>query len=199
MNKQEAIKKLKEKSLFFEDDYLGVMTVIELDDAQKIISQIEEPQKVTIPKFVAEWIEDYKGDYNEWNEEARADFVFRAINDLFRFGEELSLWDFTINEKISEWTTKNAYKFITAILFGYEVEKEKLYAVEIPNPNGSGYSKFYLAKNKDGKVELFIWSCYTSIDFADNWKQEENAHLTESEIKKDFEWAWDAGLAKEVD
>ena len=24
-------------------------------------------------------------------------------------------------------------------------------------------------------------------------------HLTEAEIKKDFEWAWDAGFAKEVE
>ena len=80
--------------------------------------------------------------------------------------------------------------------FGYEIEKEKLYTVEIPNPNASGYGKTYLAKNKDGKVELYSWSSYTSIDFADNWKQEENAQLTESEIKQDFEWAWK--FAKEV-
>ena len=70
--------------------------------------------------------------------------------------------------------------------------------MRIPNPNGSGYSKIYLARNKDGKVELFIWSCYTSIEFADDWKQEDNAQLTESEIKQDFEWAWDAGFAKEL-
>ena len=81
--------------------------------------------------------------------------------------------------------------------FGYEVQKEKLYTVEIPNPNAIGYSKIYLAKNKDGKVELFTWSGYTSIEFADNWKQEENAQLTESEIKEDFEWAWQ--FAKEVE
>ena len=24
-------------------------------------------------------------------------------------------------------------------------------------------------------------------------------HLTEAEIKKDFEWAWDAGFAREVE
>lgn len=76
-------------------------------------------------------------------------------------------------------------------------KQEQLYAVEIPNPNGSGYSEIYLAKNKDSKVELFNWSGYTSIDFADNWKQEENAQLTESEIKKDFEWAWQ--FAEEVE
>ena len=74
---------------------------------------------------------------------------------------------------------------------------EKLYTVEIPNPNGSGYSKIYLAKNKDEKVEFFNWSGYSSIEFADDWKKEDNAHLTEAEIKQDFEWAWQ--WAKEVE
>ncbi|GAA5361367.1 DUF1642 domain-containing protein [Streptococcus uberis] len=90
--------------------------------------QIDQPKPV-LPKFMADWIEDHKGDYSKWDEEARADFVFRAINDLFRFGEGLSFWDFTIDEKFSEWTTKNAYEFITAILFGYTVEKEKSYQI----------------------------------------------------------------------
>ena len=84
--------------------------------------------------------------YIKWDEEARADFVFRAINDLFRFGEGLNPWGFTIDEKFSEWTTKNAYKFITAILFDYTVKKEKLYTVEIPNPNKIGNERNVLMK-----------------------------------------------------
>ena len=183
MNKQEAIEKIKEKSLFFEDDYVGVITVIELGDVQKIISQIEEPQKIMVPKFVAEWIEDHKGDYNEWNEEARADFVFRAINDLFRFGDGFSPWDFTIDEKFSEWTTKNAYKFITAILFGYEIEQEKLYTVEIPNPNIIGSEHTVLVKNGFKKIVMVRV-------YGNSWKTAKGYHLTESEIKKDFDFLW---------
>ena len=152
--------------------------------------KVNEPQKPVVPKFVAEWIEGCKGDYSKWDEEARAEFVFRAINDLFRFGEGLSFWDFTINEKISEWTTKNAYEFITAILFGYTVEKEKLYTVEIPDPN-SLYKHRYLCINSNG----VCISAGNGID----WKQRRENQFTESEIKQDFEWAWDAGFAKEVD
>ena len=145
-----------------------------------------EPQKPVIPKFVSDWVEAHKGDYNKWDEEAKADFVFRSINDLFRFGEGLSHWDFTIDEKFSEWTTKNAYKFITAILFGYEIEQEKLYTVEIPNPNIIGNERTVLVKN--GFNQIVMVRVY-----GDNWRTDKGYRLTESEIKQDFGWAWQRG------
>ncbi len=157
-------------------DYVPLETVINIFD------KISETDKATVPKFVAEWIEDHKGDYSKWDEEARADFVFRAINDLFRFGEGLILWDFIFNEKISDWTTKNAYEFITAILFGYEIEKEKLYTVEIPDPHGM-YKIRFLYRGSDGNIRI---GC---SDYKDIFSTT-GTHLTEAEIKQDFEWAW---------
>ena len=190
MNKQEAIEKIKNiDTLNIKDrmDDKGVDMVIK-NQVLDIISQIDEPQKVVVPKFVAEWIEDHKGDYNKWDEEAKADFVFRSINDLFRFGEGFSPCDFTIDEKFSEWTTKNAYKFITAILFGYEIEQEKLCTVEIPDPYGI-YKILYLFRNNMGNIRI------RGDDYRDALLNAK-AHLTESEIKQDFEWAWQ--WAKEV-
>ena len=57
MNKQEAIKELMSKSreVIFGDDenvYLSRKRTIEL------VSQIDELQKVAIPKFVAEWLKN---------------------------------------------------------------------------------------------------------------------------------------------
>ena len=138
---------------------------------------------------MAEWIEDHKGNYNKWDKEAISDFVFRPIYDLFRFGEGLNTWDFTIDEKFSEWTTKNAYKFIAAILFGYEVEKEKLYTVEIPDPHGI-YKTRYLFRNSDGNIRIGGSDCMDIFLTVET-------HLTESEIRKDFEWAFQC--AKEVE
>ena len=182
MNKQEAIEEIYTASW---DDFNYKGLIVDVETVNKIIYQIAEPQKVVVPKFVAEWIEDHKGDYNEWNEEARADFVFRAINDLFRFGDGFSPWDFTIDEKFSEWTTKNAYKFITAILFGYEIEQEKLYTVEIPDPHGL-YKIRYLFRNGMGSMGNIRIG---GTDYRDIFLDVET-HLTESEIRKDFEWAW---------
>lgn len=188
MNKQEAIEKIKSKKIsnkFLSNYGLGYNEA--LDEASYIINQIDELKPV-VPKFVAEWIEDHKEDYSKWDEEARADFVFGAINDLFRFGEGLSPWDFTIYEEFSKWTTENAYEFITAILFDYTVKKEKLYTVEIPNPNSAG-GKTILFKQKSTNLVIMAM-----LD--ENINKPEYLWLTEQEIRKDFEWAWQ--FAKEV-
>lgn len=139
---------------------------------------LDQP-KPEIPQFVAEWIEKHKKYYSRWGDEAKADFVFRAINDLFRFGEGSQPYDFDIDDELSKWTTKNAFKFINAILFGYEVEKEKLYTVDLPNgqPLVRGENTFYFSQNLAA----------------------ENVQLTESEIRKDFDWAWRQKFAKEVE
>ena len=149
-------------------------------------TSLDEPEKPVVPQFVADFYESIKDDFEHK--------VYELCLQYKRRGDELP-------QGVAWWFGDSRNKPIETLVmmhkFGYEVEKEKLYTVEIPNPNDSGYSKIYLAKNKDGKVELFTWSGYTSIEFADNWKQEENAQLTESEIKKDFEWAWQ--FAKEVE
>lgn len=172
MNRDEAVKKIAKAgglSLFYAEDLYD--------------SIIPKP---TVPQFIAEWIEDHKEDYAKWDEEARADFVFRAINDLFRFGDGLNTWDFTIDEKFSEWTTENAYEFITAILFGYTVKKEKLYTVEIPNPNLDAHT--ILQKTKKGIILAAVGNA--------RWKGWKSSKLTEAEIKQDFDWLWQ--FAKEV-
>ena len=151
--------------------------------------KVHEPQKVAVPKFVVDWIEDNKGYISKWDEEGRADFVFMAIDDLFRLGEGLKPLDFIIDEKVSEWMTENTYKFITAILFDCIVEKEKLYTVEIPNPNLNAH--VVLQKTGDGIVLVTVGNA----EWAE-WAEWESSKLTEAEIKKDFEWAWQ--FAKEV-
>ncbi|MCL6222250.1 DUF1642 domain-containing protein [Streptococcus dysgalactiae subsp. equisimilis] len=107
--------------------------------------ELLDQQKPEVPQFVADWIEEHKQMYGKWDEEDKSDFVFRAINDLFRFGTGLSTYDFDVNDELSEWTTKNAYKFIIAILFGYTIEKEKKYKVRdkrlSPNQNYLNFDK----------------------------------------------------------
>lgn len=153
--------------------------------------ELLDQTKPEIPQFVADWIEEHKQMYGKWDEEAKSDFVFRAINDLFRFGTGLSTYDFDVNDELSEWTTKNAYKFITTILFGYTVEKEKLYTVEIPNPNIIGNEHTVLMKNGFGQIVMLRV-------YGDDWRTDKDYQNTESEIRKYFDWAWQQKFAKEV-
>ena len=149
MKKQEAIEKIKNM------------------ETSNIISQIDEPQKVVIPQFVADWIDCCKRSHWDLQD------LFSCLED----GGELDDWthdenDDLIPEKADmiarAWL---AYPNIT-------VEQEKLYTVEIPNPNGLVVC---LERLDGGKIALSTLG---------------ESELTESEIKKDFEWAWQ--WAKEV-
>ena len=192
MNKQEFQQTIKNMKCKKDCVYMSSFSVYQkgFEKAKELAllhsNSLDEPEKPVVPQFVADLYESIKDDF-EYK-------VYELCLQYKQRGDELP-------QGVAWWFGDSRNKPIETLVvmhkFGYEVQKEKLYTVEIPNPNDSGYSKIYLAKNKDGKVELFTWSGYTSIEFADNWKQEENAQLTESEIKKDFEWAWQ--FAKEVE
>ena len=187
MNKQELIEKLKR--------HLIVMSEVEGSEYDKgykyatkqhlaMIVELDEPEKLVVPQYVADFYESIKDSF-EWS-------LYSLCIDFHK--RELQ-------EDLFDWFKLGVNKPIETLvkmkLYGYEVEKEQLYTVEIPNPNGDGYGVVYLGRNEYNKIELRIWDCYSSIEFADNWKQFDSAQLTESEIKEDFEWAWP--FAKEVE
>lgn len=110
MNKQELIKKyeneLKEHSIFNETASYALMVKSFLDQLKKM----DEPQKVTIPQFVADWIEQRK------DEGWKLSQMFLQAN---------------LEEKYGRWIIDNQETFARAWLDGYTVEKEKRYTVKI--------------------------------------------------------------------
>ena len=176
MNKQEVIEKLQSKAVNHYSETSGWTKRVELDLAIDIINQFNEPEKPVVPQFVADWYEEHKEDL-EYN-------LYRLCIDFC--GRKL-------HEDLHEWFKFDKNKPIETLIlmhkFGYEVEKEKLYTVELPNPNRTDVS-LVLGLYNDGKVAIFA-VCI------DNWKYEKRYKLTESEIKKDFEWAWQ--FAEEVE
>lgn len=164
MNKQEAIEKIYETDLYGLSPAESKRTII------LIVSQIDEPQKVVVPKFVAEWIEECKT-------------------------KKHSLWcslEGDSNE-VNDWLdeTGNEELFALAWIYGYEIEPDPLYTVEIPNPNIDKGNITALKRMRDNNnaIELCV---FVRPDLS-----EPEFQLTESEIKRDFEWAWQ--FAKEVE
>ncbi|MGQ7564389.1 DUF1642 domain-containing protein [Streptococcus suis] len=174
MNKQEAIGRIENSyTLTIQDNRSDelLVTIIKAD-AIDIISQIHEPQKVVVPKFVAEWIEYCKS--NELT-------LLGAFDPVSEYGIGLANTFTGEAWKGVNWAKRNQETFARAWLFGYEIEQEQLYTVEIPGPN-SCYNYRFLSKNSRG---VFLdGSC------DDCWKDYDSNQLTESEIKEDFEWAW---------
>ena len=123
-------------------------------------------KKPVVPTYIDTWIQGCK--YNGF--------------DLL---EAMTLIDGP--EEICRWISDNPETFAKAWLYDYDVEKEKLYTVEIPSNNETHH--FVLRKYVDGEVCI---DYYLSCD----WRDYKCVQLTEAEIKKDFEWAWK--YAKEV-
>ena len=170
MNKQELINRLKEilttpseiEGYDFDYGYdFGIERAIALAE------QLDEPEKPVVPKYVADWI--------EWCKK----------NNITFLGACTAICD---NKNIrsldaSGWATKNQETFAKAWFYDYEVDKEKLYTVEIPRRGNPDHS--VLRKYVNGKVcidrHLYLF---------DNWRDYKCFQLTEAEIKKEYGWTW---------
>nr|DAL06976.1 MAG TPA: Protein of unknown function (DUF1642) [Caudoviricetes sp.] len=138
MNKKELIEKYKD--LF---EKLHVFPVVAISRVLKDLQQLDEPQKVTIPQFVADYIKDAK--YYEWDLDDVCDHIAEEWE-----GSEISEWFYTLG---------NVDVFARAWLDGYEIEKEKQYKVKM---KGIEYHNSYLKYNKNLKHwyfgSLFIYN-----------------------------------------
>lgn len=113
MNIKELIEKYKvlEENLF--DFGARIACQLFLQDLEKL----DEPEKVKVPQFVAEWIEYTKDE----------DYHLRGAMSLENFNEAPNKAIF------ADWfyTDDNMEIFARAWLDGYEVEKEKRYFVKV--------------------------------------------------------------------
>ena len=180
MNKQEVISKLKSAIPKNNVDDYQRGEAAGLNFALLLLDELDEPQKPVVPQFVADWYEEYKG-YFEYNLHSLCvDFHERKLQ------EDLHEWFNCLSNKPIETLVKMK-------LFGYEIEKEKerekLYTVEIPNPNSAG-GKLVLSKQQS-TGRLILEMLNSDIN------KPKYLHLTEDEIKKDFGWAWQ--FAEEVE
>lgn len=116
MNKQELIKKYKRLEGVWDAPGAETARQIFLQD----LEQLDEPQKVTIPQFVADWYKEHKDnlEYNIW--------------DWMKYNLEPKKQE---NVIFSQWLGKTVNKPVETLikmkLYGYEVEKEKLFKVRL--------------------------------------------------------------------
>lgn len=185
MNKQELIDKLKKQlttpSVIKGSDFdFGHNYGIEL--AIIFARQLEEPEKPVVPQVAVEFYERYKDDnlaLGEWF----GDFYSPEAIEEFPRMDELTKW---LHDNNNETNRQREFALATLVTLGIdavEVEKEKLYYVNIPNVyhGDFGYSETH------DNYSFYNKSDATEIRF----------ELTESEIKLEHEWAWQ--FAKEVE
>ncbi|HAP8373801.1 TPA: DUF1642 domain-containing protein [Enterococcus faecium] len=127
MNKRELIKHIEDLP------YKEGLIVDKIDISRKglleLVKQLDEPGKVTIPQFVANWIEYCKFTHVDLQHAL-------IVGDVY-FYNYANQKDFSKLKEFLE-TENNQELFARAWLDGYEVEKEKQYKVVMPNISSTG-------------------------------------------------------------
>ena len=116
MKKQELIKHIED--LPYKEGRIVDKIDISRKGLLELVKQLDEPEKVTIPQFVADVIEG-----------AREQSV--ELEDAFEYVREVATGE------LLEWFRKleNRNNFARAWLDGYEVKKEKKYKITLLNRN----------------------------------------------------------------
>ncbi|HEM3474655.1 TPA: DUF1642 domain-containing protein [Streptococcus suis] len=144
MNKQEAIEKIE---MLYLDNAFTIKV-------KEIISQIHEPHKVVVPKFVAEWIEAAKKCHNNLS------WVW--------FSNPAS-------DELNAWLKNHTETFMRAWLDGYEVEQEPLYAVTDGN-------KLYLKEFDELNAVIIIDDIVGATDYAKRYSDKSEAQKAADEL-----------------
>lgn len=179
MNKQELIKEFEEIGIHGLNMFGAVVKGIPTKTAIDLIKQLDEPQPVKVPQFVADWISfvktnglKFKNTYGFYEEIAPSDDVYRIMYYIFK--ESIA------DKGIRKWVVDNIDTFARAWLDGYEVEKEKRYLVKV---KGMNRINGCLAHNKE------LATCYFGI--SGNSKNHRTNHTRKQLEEAGFGWVFD--------
>nr|DAT86832.1 MAG TPA: Protein of unknown function (DUF1642) [Caudoviricetes sp.] len=155
MNTQELIEKYEDKLKDIQLKFGANFKTKVYEGIVEDLRQLDEPQKVQVPQFVADWYEEHKDnlEYSIW------DWMKYNLEPKKRENVIFSRWlGKTVNNPVET--------LIKMKLYDYEVEKEKRYIVKFKNvQSGSRYFKYdgvigkwYFGINQDSNT---IRLCHT--------------------------------------
>ena len=175
MNKQDVLDYASEeirthqKNNYFQRGYRTAMR-----RAYDRVKQIDEPKKAVIPQSVADWLEVCK-------ENLAISLFFAMTPDVLEVNNQSAETIYWLK------SARNQETFAKAWLYGYEIEKEKLYTVKFSNEDfGKFYIGIFKAVNKFG-----ISSLPLNDDDVKSW-------FTEDELERFKFWNNPAFEIKEV-
>lgn len=154
MNKQELIEVVIELPV----DCSGSRPKIDKLTTLELIKLLDEPEKVKVPQFVAEWYEENKTnlEYNIW------EYIYN--------------WDKQNVSQIKTWFDYSSNKPLQTLInmkqFGYEVEKEPKYTVKIKSTKCSTTS---LVFSESTGAWFFSVTTYQGVRFKHTRKELEEA------------------------
>ena len=163
MNKKELIERIE--NMPYENGILMDFVKINRGWLLKTIKQLDEPEIVKVPQYVADWYEEHKDnlEYNIW--------------DWMKYNLEPKKQE---NVIFSQWLGNTVNKPVETLikmkLYGYEVEKEKRYIVTLKS---SGQKLYYHTEDED-----YIFSSYDGVFYSE--------YHTKTDLEEnDMSWVFD--------
>lgn len=174
MNKQELIKHIED--LPYKEGPIVDKIDISRKGLLELVNQLDEPEKVKVPQFVAEWYEENKTnlEYNIW--------------------EYIHNWDKQNVSQIKTWFDYSSNKPLQTLInmhqFDYEVEKEKKYKITLLNRNDGD---LYLINQNAGVSDKYGHFSPVVLLFTKGTDFSEQCYkLTKKEVAShDFGWVFD--------
>lgn len=137
MNKEELIEKLKGWGTWLAEDGKNDRYV-KISKARELINQLDESQKVVVPRFVDEWIKQCK------KKATLADCLKGYYETQNSIVGSADFQNWVVDNENDELTAK-------AWIFGYEVEKEPTWIVEFTDYGGWYFTNWkHSVMNPDG-------------------------------------------------
>lgn len=159
MNKKELIDYcniLKEKKNKF-------INCIDVDRIIKKIKQLDEPPKVKVPQFVADWYEENKDDFEY---------------EVWRY---LKNWNSQQKTEFYEWMNYASNKPLQTLVnmhqFGYTVEEKKRYRVKL--------------KNNSEEIDYLVNTKTNGFRFYSNIYTQRREHTRKELEEAGFGWVFD--------
>lgn len=145
---KEAVGELNLVDTVFEADGVSYIdTAVSAMQVYDLIELLDEPEKVVIPQFVAEYVDL-----------AKSDVTLMRVLEIANRRSELPKW-----KKEYDWISANDETFARAWLYGYEVEEELLWEIPMPDLKTTGghiqyltydpKARTYFASRKNGKLK----------------------------------------------
>lgn len=169
MNKQELIKEFKKIGIYNLNIFGSEIEGIPTKSAIALIEQLDEPEKVKIPQFVADWYEEHKKEFYLKLHKLAWELVENLNEDCF-------VPEKALDSDFKRWYHKNETAIQTLVnmhQFGYDVEEEKRYVVKVKGICGNHET---LNNEKHSKKWLFS-------------DREENSLYKTKHIRKELEEA----------
>lgn len=122
----------------------------DVDKFKKLLDELDDVNKVTLPKRIADWI-------REAAQPSNLTTVSVMHRDAIRYGKHIDWFRKPDNQRL----------LLKALLYGYEVEKEPRYRIKLPGLAGNNGQQ-YISKSADGKLFACARRDYLQQEFTND-------------------------------